>query len=398
MAYVYARVNKETMKFIRTKRQVSFDYITRKTAFQKDKVELWEDESTNKWPTINQAKKLAECYHIPFAGFYMESEDINVKHIPVIRNMRTVYDSMNDESAVNLAILDLLNDREFYVETKAELKERIPVFCIHIVGDSVYDWARTIRSYLELDLKEQYALSSSRKFYLLLREKIESKGIFVQCFKGVESEIMRGVAIFDGDTNPPIIGVNDNDRYPAKIFTILHELVHIIKRSSTMCNEFYDSYSANSEEVFCNAVAGEVLIPSNILRTEYAQWGDADFDLATVDNLASRFSVSSEVVARRLMDCNICSFSWYRSISDELTDRFLKSKEENKQMRLLNGSSGIPRNMPREAIDRTSTDMCRVLIRGYSEGMFDKTDVSSHIGIKEKHIDKFIAEVLKWYR
>lgn len=398
MAYVYARVNKETMKFIRTQRQVSFDYITRKTAFQKGTVELWEDESTNKWPTINQAKKLAECYHIPFAGFYMESEDINVKHIPVIRNMRTFYDPVNDESAVNLAILDLLNDREFYVETKAELKERIPVFCIHIVGDSAYDWARIIRSYLEFDLKDQYALSSSRKLYLLLREKIESKGIFVQCFKGVEPEVMRGVAIFDGDTNPPIIGVNDNDRYPAKIFTMLHELVHIIKRSSTMCNEIYNSYSADSEEVFCNAVAGEVLIPSNILRMAYAQCGDADFDLATVDNLASKFSVSSEVVARRLMDCNICSFSWYRSISDKLTDRFLKSKEENKQRRLLNGSGIIPRNMPREAIDRTSTDMCRVLTRGYSEGMFDKTDVSSHIGIKEKHIDKFIAEVLKWYR
>lgn len=398
MAYVYARINKETMKFIRTQRLVSFDYITKKTAFQKEKIELWENEKSNNWPTINQAKKLADCYHIPFAGFYMESKDINVKHIPTIRNMRTFHVPVNDESAVNLAILDLLNDREFYVETKAELKESISKFNLHIVGNSVYGWAREIRAYLELDIKEQYASTSSRKLYLLLRDKIESKGIFVQCFKGVDPEVMRGVAIFDGDSNPPIIGINDNDRYPAKIFTILHELVHIIKRSSSMCNEIYNSDSSNREEIFCNAVAGEILIPSNILKTEYSQWDDADFDLDTVGSLASRFSVSSEVTARRLMDCQICSPSWYRSISNKLTEKYLKSKEENRQIRLLTNSGGIPRNMPREAIDRTSSDMCRVLIRGYSEGMFDKTDVSSHIGIKEKHIDNFVAEVLKWYR
>ena len=394
MAYVYARINKETLKFIRTQRQVSFEYITRITKFPQNKIELWEDESENKWPTINQAKALAKCYHIPFAGFYMESDDINVKHIPRIKDMRTFYDSVNDESAVNLAILDLLNDREFYLETKDSLNEKIPAFSLYLTGDSVCDWAGEIRNYLDLKLDEQYALTSSRKLYLLLRDKIEKKGIFVQCFRGVEPEIMRGIALYDEIL--PVIGVNENDRYPAKIFTILHELVHIIKRSSSMCNEIFSSFMVNQEEIFCNAIAGEVLIPSSILCTEFSGWDDTDFDLAEVDKLASRFSVSSEVTARRLLECNICSSNWYSTMSNKLTERFVQSNEAEKRARQLAGT-GIPRNMSREAIDRTSSDMCRVLIKGYSEGMFDKTDVSGHIGIKEKHIDKFAAEVLKWY-
>lgn len=396
MAYIKARVNKETLKYIRVQRQISFDYIYRTTKCSQDKIELWENSDEDEWPTINQAKLLAKCYHVPFAGFYMNREDINKKNIPDIRNMRQLLHPVNDESAVNLAILDLLYDRDFYTETKKEFKERIPKFDLYITGNSVNSWAREIRSYLRLKIEKQYKIPSPRQLYLLIRDKIESKGIFVQCFKGVDLEIMRGLAIYDQE-GIPIIGINDNDRSPAKLFTMLHELVHIIKRSASMCNEMYNSFTTAPEEVFCNAVAGEVLVPSDIIRTEFDGYDDSYFGLDKVDQLAKRFAVSSEVVARRLLDCKICPNSWYIVISKQLSDRYIHSKEASKLQRKLSGKNGIPRNMPREAVDRTSTDMCRVLVRGYSEGFFDRTDLSSHIGIKEKHIDTFVAEVLKWY-
>ena len=57
-----------------------------------------------------------------------------------------------------------------------------------------------------------------------MRQKVEGKGIFVHCFTGVDVEIVRGISIFNDTT--PIIGLNDNDRYPAKTFSIIHELVH----------------------------------------------------------------------------------------------------------------------------------------------------------------------------
>ena len=60
MAYVYARVNKHTLKFIRTQRNISFEYITRISKFTRDKVEQWENIESDKWPTINQAKALAK--------------------------------------------------------------------------------------------------------------------------------------------------------------------------------------------------------------------------------------------------------------------------------------------------------------------------------------------------
>ena len=60
-------------------------------------------------------------------------------------------------------------------------------------------------------------------------------------------------------------------------------------------------------------------------------------------------------------------------------------------------SEGPRRNMSREAVDRTSTSLCDVLLKGYSEGIFDKADISAHIGIGQKHINKFVSEVMGWY-
>lgn len=391
---IYAKINKSTLEFIRDRLQVSYEYIERMTAFPQQKISIWEDVNAEKWPTINQAKALAKCYHVPFAGLYMNAADINVRHLPTLRNMRTTVDAITDESAVNLAVWDLLCARDFFVEAKGELHESIPMFSLDISGENVVEWAKQIRSYFGIDLVKQYASSSSRQFYLYLRDRIESMGVFVHNFSGVDTTVTRGIAICD--ESMPIIGINENDRYPAKSFSMIHEVVHIIKRSSSICNEMYNAFSAYNEEVFCNAVAGEVLAPRQAFLAECGSYTADEFSLDVIDRIAKKFSVSSEVIARRLLDLNKISTNRYQVISKELVDRFNAERAAMKDERKRTGQ-GIPRNMSREAIDRTSSEMCRVLLRGYSEGLFDKKDVSHHIGIGEKHIDKFVMEVLKWY-
>lgn len=393
-ALVYAKVNKETLRFIRDKKQVSFDYIERIAKFPEEKIILWEDASSDKLPTINQAKKLAQCYRVPFAGFYMNSGDINVKHLPRLVNKRTMLGAVNDDSAVNLALLDLINERDFYVETKETLRESIPTFDLHI-SDSLpaSEWARIIREYFDIKLTDQYKSGSKRKFYLYLREKIEAKGIFIQGFQKVDVGMLRGVAIVD--ESMPIIGINDDDRYPAKSFSILHELVHIIKRTSSMCNDMFGSSPWDDEEVFCNAVAGEVLVPRAALFSVAKNYSQYTID--EVDAIANKFSVSSEVIARRLYDTGKRGRAWYEKVSAELAQRFHDERENLKAAVKMGLSDGPKRNMSREAVDRTSTSLCEALLKGYSEGIFDKADISAHIGIGQKHINKFVSEVMGWY-
>lgn len=392
--YIYARINKETLRYIREKKAVSYDYITRTTKFTEARVSLWEDESSSKFPTINQAKAIAKCYRIPFAGLYMNFSDINVKHLPQMRNLRTLPDTSIDNSALNLAISDILNARELLIESKKVLKETIPSFSISVIGtDDVGLWAKAIRNALGLTSEVQYKCPSARQLYLFVRNAAEETGVFVHCFTGIDTEIVRGFAIYESIL--PMIGLNNNDRYPAKTFSIIHELVHLIKRSSAVCNEMLSSFSAQKEEVFCNAVAGEVLVPRANLFKQLGSHTPHEIDLDTIESLATKFSVSKEVICRRLFDTQKISQPHYSSLIAAIRTTFENEREEMREYRRLTGKT-IPRNISREAIDQNSSSLCRTLYHGFREGYFDKQDVARYLGVKQNHVDKFIWEVSKW--
>jgi len=256
------------------------------------------------------------------------------------------------------------------------------------------EYARAIRSFFGLELDAQYKSTSARQFYLYVRQKLESKGIFVHCFTGVEVEAVRGIAIFD-EANP-IIGINDDDRYPAKTFSIIHELVHILKHQSTLCNDMYTSFTTQGEEVFCNAVAGEVLVPADALTAYFNAHTITSISLDGIKTIADRFSVSREVITRRMFDTGRFTKDAYDTFTNEIRQSFQQEREAAKVARSEGRTQPISRNISREAVYKTSASLCRVLLIGYGEGLFSKQDLSGLLGIKEKHIPKFIAEVAKW--
>ena len=393
--YIYAHINKSTLRFVREQKAISFDYVTRITKFKEDKLSLWESTDSDKFPTINQAKTIAKCYRIPFAGLYMNAQDINIKHLPKMRNLRSLPNAIVDNSALNLAIADVLSARELLLESKRALKETVVQFnmSINCPDDNVAQWAGEIRRTLGIDSNVQYKCRSTRQFYLYIRNLVEAAGTFVHCFTGVDTEIVRGFAIYE-DTMP-IIGLNNDDRYPAKTFSIIHELVHLIKRSSAVCNDMTNSLSLQAEEVFCNAVAGAVLVPIVNLSRQLGEYTQDEIDLDVVSSLADKFSISKEVICRRLLDTGKITQQRYSQLTTAIKLQFESERRAAQEYRKITGQV-IPRNMSREAIDQNSSALCRTFFHGYREGLFDKQDISRYLGVKQNHIDKFIWEVSKW--
>ncbi len=396
---VRAMINKETLRFIREHIGITIPYIKKTTKFDEEKYTQWESVSSGKFPTCNQAKEIAKCFRIPFAGLYMQAKDIKLNHIPKIYNMRTLYGHDNiDDSSINLAIIDLLNYRELLIETKTELKEPIMPFTLSINGEDIKHWATSIRELFALDLAEQYKLKSKRQFYLYVRKKIEERSLFVHSFSGVDTDVLRGIALYNDIF--PVIGINDDDRYPAKTFSIIHELVHIFKRSSTMCNDMFNSFSTQQEEIFCNAVAGEVLVPHEALSTILKNRKINEFTEDVIGILADVFSVSKEVVLRRLFDSRRISRTEYDTFLMEFKRTFELEKQANKDSRERLKAEGrpsvIPRNISRETIDKNSSTLCQTLYQGYGEGIFDRQDIARYLRIDQKHISKFLMEVSRW--
>lgn len=398
MAYIYATINKKTLAHICTNKNVSEQFIVNRTKVKMDKLKRWLDPEDELLPTINQAKDLANCLHIPFAALYMNPEAIPLTEIPSVKNLRTLFDGhISDNSALNIAMIDLLLERAYLKSLQEELgvveSER---FCpvVPSTNDPVV-WATAIRNYLELEIEKQYKCQSTRQFYLYLREQVEKKGVFVHCFTDVPLDDVRGFAIYDSET--PIIGINEEDHTPAKSFSIIHELVHLYKRESSMCNVMFNHFAMHNEEIFCNAVAGEVLVPQKaleiVLRNGHYY---APYDVKDIEKIAKKFSVSRDVIIRRLFDTKMIDEVEYHSYADAFKRDIEQNRAEQRIARQEGRKTGFAKEMSRVAFDRTSHSVCVALYKGYCENIYSKRDIANHVRIDQKHIDKFLWEVSKW--
>ena len=392
-----ALINKDALILIVRQRRATNEYIQKKVSCSPSSLGKWLDPSSDALPTIRQAKKLADCLHVPFAGLYMNPEDIPKKEIPSLKNLRTVFGhSSDDDSALNIATIDLLIERDFLEEISDEIGLHLQYHYLHSPsGSNVVAWAENIRSQFDIDLTLQYKFASSRKFYLYLRNQVESQGIFVQCFTGVPVESARGIAIFD--KKMPIIGINSDDRYPGKSFSIIHELVHIFKNESVICNDMFATHTSSREEVFCNAVAGELLVPGKALDIIMREGNYAyPYSLECIASIAKRFSVSREVIARRLLDSSRIDETEYATLCDEFQRQLELEKEKQREEQKNRKSVGLPVSL--KAVDRTSPSICKALYYAYMDESYSKKDIARHLDIDQKHVDRFLAEVSQWSR
>ncbi|MCE5177106.1 MAG: ImmA/IrrE family metallo-endopeptidase [Caldisericales bacterium] len=391
-----AIINKETISFICTRIGVSTAFLAQKTKLAEDKFGSWLDISNDAYPTLKQAKKIAKTLKIPFAGLYMYKDNLPIKHLPSLRNLRRLPEELSDDSSLNLAVVELIRYHDFLTSAESELEITAPPLALPSIPDtaSKAEYAGHIRTFFGLELNDQFRLQSARQFYLYVRQQVERKGIFVHCFTGVDVEVARGISIFN--ESAPIIGINDKDRYPAKTFSIIHELVHILKKQSTLCNEMFASFSSQNEEIFCNAVAGEVLVPEASLNTVLTAQNITSISLDTIEIIANKYSVSKEVITRRLYDTSRISKDEYDTYANEIRQKFLQEKEANRIAHQEGRGKQVPINVSRNALDKTSSAICKVLLIGYSDGYFSKQEVSGLLGIKEKNISEFLTEVAKW--
>lgn len=144
----------------------------------------------------------------------------------------------------------------------------------------------------------------------ILRRAIERVGIIVfsnsvvglNNHRPLDPEEFRGFVL--SDTLAPVIFLNDADSKSARIFTLVHELVHVWLGQDGVFN-LDKMMPANVEvERFCNRVAAEFLIPGDKL-TE--RWKDAGVTDKPFQTIAKWFKVSPVVAARRALDLKLIS-------------------------------------------------------------------------------------------
>ena len=106
------------------------------------------------------------------------------------------------------------------------------------------------------------------------------------------------------DSNFPIIYVNNNNAKSRQIFTLFHELAHLLMDTGgidTRQDNYIEHMTGDDRriEVLCNLFAAEFLVPS---RDFEARLAGVSIDDRAIENWASLYCVSRETILRRLLD------------------------------------------------------------------------------------------------
>ena len=304
-----AIINPAMMKWARKYAGFTNGYEEQLSDDFKKRCESW--ENGNSYPTWNQLREASKKYHVPTAFFFMECSP-SFDNLPEIINYRRLdVDSIYENNSPKLInnIRKSENRREIYIELLHDLNEEIIEFKVPNLKEDKNIFANYIREVLDVSLDTQKSWYKESKHYNFLnkwKELLNEKmGILIFETEGVLLEEMRALCIFHNKI--PIILLNGKDSVNGRIFSLFHELTHLLLGKSAICGDDENI----QEEIFCNSVAGEFLVPEedlikNINPLEVLSYRSLRY-------LHNLYGVSEHVIVRRLLDANKISRNDYIS-------------------------------------------------------------------------------------
>jgi len=312
-----AGVNPEVLRWARERAGYTQDEVAAALGKDTSTIQRWEVGEGS--PTYSQLEKLAyHLYKRPLAVFFFpdppDEPDLS-------QEFRTLPDFELDDltadtryalrqgEAMQLALRELNDGRnpspqKIFVDIQVRSTE------------SAARLARQVRHYLDVPLRTQIEWQSNDQALQRWRDAVQDKGIFV--FKrSLKQRDVCGFSLLDDQF--PVIYLNNSTPRTRQIFTVFHELAHLLLHTNGVTkrdDRYISSLSGTPRrvEVFCNAFAAELLVPSDdfdehLRRPRYDdQWFSATAD---------RYHVSREVILRKLLDRGLIDDRRYREKADQ---------------------------------------------------------------------------------
>jgi Zn-dependent peptidase ImmA (M78 family)/DNA-binding transcriptional regulator YiaG len=385
-------VSRDVLVWARRSSGLSLEDAAEKLKVLVTELRMWEEGAEE--PTLADLRTLARVYKYPLAVMLLPTPPTG---IDVLRDFRLLPENQGRDwsPALRRQFRRLRYQQQVARELAVTTEEPPPTIDVHIaVNESPEDVGSTIRSWLEpKDIEAP--VKEERAGLPQWITRIEAKGILVTQIEGVSLEEMRGCSI--SDRPYPIIALNGKDAQTGKLFTLVHELAHVLLNEEALC-DLADGRSAKPTAVervehFCNRVSAAVLMPAEALLVDPAvqsahrltEWSDAE-----LLRLATQFEVSMEALLLRLVTLGKASmdFYWQRRPIFVALYRQLRETREAKLKEATGGPSPYLmkiRNLGRRYV----TDV----LDAYDRDLIDPSDVSDFLDIKVNNLPKLVAHL-----
>lgn len=338
------------------------------------KIEAWEQAQDA--PTYPQLEQMAEKFRCPVAVFFFpEPPDVP----PIENSFRTIVSGglaqlprfvrvlLRRAQAMQLNLAELNDGRnpaDRIITRDLSFSLDTPVATI----------ADRIRAYLGVPIDSQIKWPNVEESLEKWRDVFASVGIYV--FKDAfHAEQYFGFCLYDNDF--PIIYVNNSSTKSRQIFTLFHELGHLLFHTSgvDITGEplaLIDKDAARVE-VICNALAGAFLVPE---ADFFNALGNMPPNRDTAKILADRFNVSREVIYRRFLDRGMISEAEYSDASEAWRQQMKKPKE---------GSGNYYNTM----ISYLGDHYIKLAFRRYYRNQISEIQLSEYLNIKPRNLPTF---------
>ena len=341
------------------------------------KIAAW--EGGDALPTYVQLEQMAEKFKIPVAVFFFPKPPALP---PIEQSFRTL--TAEGFAAIPRKVRLFLRRGQAMQLNLAELNDgknpagRVISRDLKFSPNTSLDRiAAEVRTYLGVSVDEQASWKSVDEALEKWREVFATKaGVYV--FKDAFREPNYfGFCLYDDEF--PVIYINNSSAKSRQIFTLFHELGHLLFHTSgiDILDDKFIVHLSDAEqkiEVICNVLAARVLVPDDVLdkRLKGAKIGR---QLAT--QLAGYFSVSREVIYRKFLDRGLIDADEYTAAAKDWAAQ-IKPKDAE--------SSGNYYNSQHAYLGQRYIDLA---FTRYHQQRFDRGQLAEYLNLKLKNLPTF---------
>ncbi|WP_154990927.1 ImmA/IrrE family metallo-endopeptidase [Priestia megaterium] len=275
-------------------------------------------------PTLKQLEDFAKSTSTPLGYFFLQQPPVEELPIPHYRKIDDEFKSNASPDLIEtLHMMQRRQDfmKEYYDEYIGEPLEYVGSY----TGSSFEELASNIRSLLNLDFEWASKINQFDKALNYLISRCEKNRIVVMINGIVGNNTHRKLDVgeFRGfvlvDNTAPLIFLNGADAKSAQIFTLIHEVAHILIGSSAVVEASPLNEVEEGVEQLCNSAAAEFLCPKDIF---IEKWNTHYADPGVYKTIGKIFKVSPIVIARRALDLKRITktefYSFYTDYKREL--------------------------------------------------------------------------------
>lgn len=383
---IFATVEPELLTWAREAASLSAEVAARKIGVRTAQVAEWELGIGR--PTVVQLRKAAEAYRRPLAAFFLPEPPAS----PVLPHdfRRLPAGAPAEPSAtLTLQMRRARRRRSVALALTSGLGHEATDFLLRAsLDEDAETVAARANAWLGVVVDEHERWSGDYGPLNARVAVLETRGILIFQTGDVALEEMRGFTL--GERRLPVIVLNAKDAPRGRVFTLMHELTHLMLGQDGVCDPLGVGRLARSPdervEVYCNRVAGAILVPRDALLAHpllAREAGTRDWSDEEIRELADHFAVSREAIVRRLV------------IVGRATEPFYDRKRElylGQYRRAARGREGFAPPF-RVAVRDNGRQYTRVVLEALDREQITLADVSDYLGVRIKHLEKIAGAV-----